>query len=508
LASDAEGLEVKIDDPEWSALVSAALLGTERTGGSAPIPATVAGLVAGADTEQAILVAAGSMAVRRRAGRTTTLDETPGLQPAEPDPRRQLTGAAARYVGLAFDERPSLAPEILDFVRATGHRLPDEWLPDLMALAKRPDDAAAYVELGGPRAAWLARTFPELGGDVVWGRGENWDEAWTAARTGAAKATVVRRLRHLDLPRAREALARWWASMPSDDRARTLEALDVRIEPADEPFLAEALTDRRADVRRTAAALLVLLPDSALSRRIEDEAKSLIATGGLVRKSLKVTLPSPSEEFVDLGFAGRSAAGYGERAWLLRSLLAHVRPERWSDWLRVDAPGLVDQASRSDEARPLLEGWIVATGRFGDPGWATAILSNPAVPNRVSTDMGQVLDGLSSADRAAAVAASAAALHPPVLAELATLIPAPWPTPLADAVLDVAELVGREQFPGPGLYELVRAAALRLQPDRADDLTKVASYKDELRPALTDVVETIRLRARIHEAFAAVPRPA
>ncbi len=74
-------------------------------------------------------------------------------------------------------------------------------------------------------------------------------------------------------------------------------------------------------------------------------------------------------------------------------------------------------------------------------------------------------------------------------------------------MLDVADLVGREQFPGPGLYELVRAAALRLQPDRADDLTNVASYKDELRPALTDVVETIRLRARIHEAFAAVPCP-
>jgi hypothetical protein len=75
-------------------------------------------------------------------------------------------------------------------------------------------------------------------------------------------------------------------------------------------------------------------------------------------------------------------------------------------------------------------------------------------------------------------------------------------------VLGVASLVGREQFAGPGLYELVRAAALRLPPDRADDLTNVASYKDELRPALTDVAETIRLRARIHEAFSSVTPPA
>jgi hypothetical protein len=251
---------------------------------------------------------------------------------------------------------------------------------------------------------------------------------------------------------------------------------------------------------------LVLLPKSALSRRLEDEARPLLATGGLVRKSLKATLPAPSDEFASLGFADRPASGYGERAWLLRSLLAHVRPERWNEWLRVDASGLVDQATRSDEARPLLEGWIVATTRFGDPAWATAILSNPAVRTKVMLNVGQALDGLAPVDRARVVAESAGAVDPVMLASFAGGIPAPWPRPLVDAVLDMARFVGKEQFPGPGLYELVRAAALGLPPDRADDLTNVASYKDELRPALTDAVETIRLRARIHEAFAAVPR--
>jgi Family of unknown function (DUF5691)/SWIM zinc finger len=506
VTTDAEGPDAKIDDPDWSALVSAALLGTERTGGNTPIPATVAGLVAGADPEGAILAAAGSMAVRRRAGRTTTRDEAPLPQPAEPDRRPQLTGAAARYVGIGFDERPSLAPEILELVRATGRRLPDEWLPDLMALAKQPDDAAVYVELGGPRAAWLARTLPELAGDVWWGTGEDSDEAWAAARTGVAKAAVVRRLRELDLSGAREALAKWWASMPAEHRARTLEAVEERLEPADEPFLTEALTDRRADVRRTAAGLLVLLPDSVLTRRIEDEAKPLLATGGLVRKSLKATLPAPSEEFEALGFTARPASGYGERAWLLRSLIAHVRPDRWTEWLRVDPAGLLDQATRSEEARPLLEGWIEATARFRDRGWATAILRNPAVRTKIMLNVGRVLDGLAAADRAMVVAETAGAVDPVMLASFSGSIPAPWPRPLADAVLDMARFVGQEQFPGPGLYELVRAAALCLPPDRADDLTNVASYKDELRPALTDVVETIRLRARIHEAFAAVPR--
>jgi hypothetical protein len=508
VTTDTEGLDVRVDDPDWAALVSAALLGTERTGGNAPIPASVAGLVTGADTEGAMLVAAGSMAVRRRAGRTTIVDEATGPQPAEPDTRPQLTGAAARYVGLAFDERPSLAPEILELVRRSGRRLPDEYLPDLMALATRTGDNSTHVELGGTRAAWLAQRFPELAGDAWWGSGEDWDDALASARTGTAKTGVVRRFRQLDPARARDALASRWASIPSDDRARLLEAVEVGIGPADEPFLSEAFADRRADVRRIAAGLLVLLPDGALTRRLEDDAKPLLATGGLVRKSIKVSLPSPSDEFAALGFGGRPEAGYGERAWLLRSLLAHVRPERWVEWLRVDAPGLVDQAARSDEARPVLEGWIVATARFGDPVWATALLGNPAVPNKVSTNIGQVLDGLPPAERATAVAASAAALHPPLLAALAASIPPPWPAPVAEAVLVVAALVGREQFAGPGLYELVGAAALRLPPAYEDGLIAVASYNDELRPALTDVVETIRLRARIHEAFAPLIPPA
>ena len=503
VTADADAIEVKIDDPDWSALVSAALLGTERTGGNAPIPTAVAGLVAGADTERGMLAAAGSMAVRRRAGRTTTLDREPLPAAAEPDVRPQLIGSAARYVGLAFEERPSLAPEVLDLVRRSGRRLPDEWLPDLMAMTARSDEAdAAVLELGGTRAAWLAHQFPDLAGDAAWGIGEDWDVGWAAARSGAARAALVRRFRELDLPRARKSLVAWWSEVASDERARVLAAVETGVDLADEPFLTEALADRRADVRRTAARLLGLLPESALARRLEEAARPLLASGGLVRKTMKVTLPSPSEEFEAMGFSGRPAAGYGERAWLLRSIVALVRPARWTQWLQVDAAGLVDQATRSDEARPLLEGWIEATARFGDPEWAAAILRNKTATSKVTANIGQVLDGLPPADRALSVADAAAALDPSSLAGLATAVPAPWPASLGDAVLEVARSLGREQFADASLYPLVRVAGLRLPPERADELEIVASYKGEPRPALTDVVETIRLRARIHQAFA------
>jgi hypothetical protein len=506
VTAESDTQELKIDDTDWSALVSAALLGTERTGGTAPIPAAVAALVGGTDTEGSILAAAASMTVRRRAGRTTTLDQGPLPAGAGPDPRPQLTGAAARYVGLALDERPSLAPEVLELVQRSGRRVPDEWLPELMILAARTDEAEdALLDAGGPRAAWLAGVFPELAGDAWWGTGEDWDEAWAEAHTGEARAGLLRRLRRLDLPRARRSLADWWEGIPSEGRARVMAALDFGLDEGDEPVLALALADRRADVRRAAARLLLRLPESVLTQRLETIGRPLLTTGGVVRKNLKVWLPTPSGELDEVGFGSRPAAGYGERAWLLRSILAHIRPARWTQWLQVDAAGLVDQATRSDEARPLLEGWIEATGRFGDPGWAIAILRNKEVPSKVTTDARQVLVGLSPADRAITVAKSAESIDPSVLASLAAAVPAPWPKALGDVVLAAAGAVGQDQFPGAGLYELVRAATLRLPPQRADELEAVATYKDELRPALIDVVETIRLRARVHEAFAALP---
>ena len=333
VTADADTIEVKIDDPDWSALVSAALLGTERTGGTAPIPTAVAGLVAGADTEQAILAAAASMAVRRRAGRTTSLDQAPLPPPAEPDPRPQLAGPPARYVGLAFEERPSLAPEVLELVRRTGRRLPDEWLPELMAFAERADDADTALVRPGRNPCRMARPqLPELAPATPGGRiGEDWEEAWAATASGAARAALVRRFRQLDLPRARRSLVDWWSEVASDERARILAAVETGLDPADEAFLAERLADRRVDVRRTAAGLLVLLPESALTRRLEDGgAAAACDRRARLRKSMKVSLPTPSEEFEALGFAGRPASGYGERAWLLRSILAHVRPERWT----------------------------------------------------------------------------------------------------------------------------------------------------------------------------------
>ena len=491
-------------DIGWPQLVSAALLGTERVGGSVPVPESVASLVTGAEPERALLAAAGSIAVRRRAARRTAIDDAPMPAPAELDARPPLSGAAARHLGLVVTEEAPLVPEFLGLV-PRSRRLPDEWLPDLLELAARSDAVRdALAGIAGPRATWLAAALPELdtAGTVL---GVDPDEAWEASRTATARVALVRALRRDDPAAARDALARWLPDAAAVERARILGALEVGLAPADESLLVGGIGDRRVDVRRAAAELLVRLPGSDLTRRVESHARPLLASQGRLRPSLSVSLPMVDADLEAAGFGGKPPEGIGERAWLLRDLLAHVRPGRWVEWLGIDAAGLIDRALRSDEARPVLEGWILATERFGDRDWAAALLRAPDVRTKVMVNVGQVLGGLDPVDTAVVLAETTKQLEPAMLASFVGAVPAPWPPPLVEAVLGVIRTFSGSQYPDQALYQLVRAASIGLLPDRAEDLSTLASYEGQIRPALADAIETIRLRARFHDAFANLP---
>ncbi|MBY0395182.1 MAG: hypothetical protein K2X91_01765, partial [Thermoleophilia bacterium] len=342
---------------------------------------------------------------------------------------------AARLLELVITDQPALVPEFLGLVQPSRRRLPDEWLPDLLELAARSRAVRdAIADVGGPRATWLAAALPELdpgGGAPI---GQELDEAWEAAGSAAARVALVGAMRRDDVATARDALARWLPAVAGDERARILSALEVGLEPADEALLARGIGDRRIDVRRAAAALLVRLPGSALTRLIEDHARPLLEIRGRLRPSLAITLPTIDPELEAAGFGGKPPAGFGERAWLLRDLIAHVRPGRWIEWLGTDPSGLVDRALRADDARPVLEGWIGATGRFGDQGWASALLRAADVRTKVMVNIGQVFEHLDPAGRATVLAETAKQLEPAMLAAFVEDVPAPWPRALVEAV--------------------------------------------------------------------------
>ncbi len=83
------------------------------------------------------------------------------------------------------------------------------------------------------------------------------------------------RARHPAL--ARDLLAGTWTTERAEDRLMFLDSLRTGLQPADEPFLEQALSDRSRNVLATAAELLSSLPDSALAGRMAARAAACVA---------------------------------------------------------------------------------------------------------------------------------------------------------------------------------------------------------------------------------------
>lgn len=351
----------------WEELVAAALLGTDRR----PLPPLeLPGVALPEEPEARLFRAAGVLALYRQAGRVPPRDDGPADAPAAEDGR-----PVAALPALPRE----LLPEWLDLVVRTGRRAPEEALPALLDLARAdPRQHPRVMAAGGARAAWLARLRPE------W---DPADDAETfATRSTEQRAAALRRLRWRNAPAARELLERGWSEEPAAARIALVKALEVRLEPADEPFLERARGDRRKEVREEALGLLLRLPDSGPSRALWEGARGLLRLEG---KRLHVQPPTGPPPLA--GARGKM----GERAWWLRETVARIPPWRWGP-----AEPLVAAAAASDHARALLEGWAVAAARFPRRDWAEALLAQP-----LEADMARrLVTALPPADREAVVA--------------------------------------------------------------------------------------------------------
>jgi len=165
----------------------------------------------------------------------------------------------------------------------------------------------------------------------------------------------------------------------------------------------------------------------------------------------------------------------------------------------------VDRALRAEEARPILEGLTEGAGRFEDGDWLVALLANDGVAEKIEIDPIRALTRLPPGARAAVAARAVGSADPKTLARLVAVCPGPWPDELAEAVLAAVGTLGGSEVPDQGYYELVRAAATGIRPGHAGRLADLASHGDRLRPALEGAVETIRFRAELGAAFAALP---
>ena len=364
----------------WHDLVTASLIGTERT----VVPAVgILGLAPAeddtGDPAAVLLDRAALLTAARRAGRRP--DRAEPLPACEPDPRPAVSPAAGRRLArMLSGEYPELLTEWLAAIAARSRRPPPQYLPALLDRARRAGSAdrglaRLVAEAGGPRARWLAGLNPDW--ESVLPEALTGDEPWRLG-TASQRHAYLTALRSRDPGAARELIADGWAAAGAAERAMFLSALADAPGPADEPVLEAALDDRAEDVRRWAAHLLARLPGSALGQRMAERALRCVRMEcGARGPHLVITPPAERDASMQRdGIEPGPAAGRAhKRASMLRLVVARTPLRTWTDAFGLTAPQVVALRS-GDWAPDLFTGWTQAAIVQRDNQWTAALIGH------------------------------------------------------------------------------------------------------------------------------------
>ncbi|WP_207312897.1 DUF5691 domain-containing protein [Streptomyces nodosus] len=519
----------------WEELVTVALLGTDRRTPSWLPPGREA-------APRALLDLAAVETVRRRAG---LLPAPAGArpEPAAPDPRPVLPAAAARRLTMLLSERPGsgdgrrgsapdlmeLLPQWLSLACERGFAPPPEALPALLDAARgRTDLRPAALAFAGPRARWLARLNPNWrfvlratpgGGSGPPPKepehgGRLWQEGLFAERVALLTA-----LRARQPHAARDLLASTWATERAEDRLMFLDSLRTGLDPADEPFLEQALLDRSRTVRATAAELLSTLPGSALAGRMAARAAACVAVDRTRREpTIVVEAPHECDPGMERdGVVPKPPAGRGERSWWFGQLVEAAPLGSWTARLGGRTPQEITALPVADDWRcELHRAWCRAAVRQRDTDWSRALLGAPSAPEAggpgaVSlAERARLLSALPPAERAGWVAGFVSAHGLSEAFQLLGVCEIPWAAPLGRAVVDALN-IARDAGSYPWSFSGVMGLAERcLDPAQASHLDMLAAIPDEPEDAspgaggywaeaFQRLTTTLRLRATMRE---------
>jgi hypothetical protein len=380
----------------WQDLVTAGLIGTERTGFPPPPAAGLPGPAGAADIPfpyypvpdspvpddpaAVLLDRAALLTVARRGGRLP--DRAEPLPVAEPDPAPAVGRAAARRLArMLGGEHPDLLAEWLAAAVSRGRRAPAALLPTLLERARRvvpadPELRRLAAEAGGSRAQWLAGLNPDW--KFVTAHTLAGDDAWRLGSKGQRRGYLAA-LRACDPGAARDLIADGWAAAGPDDRVMFIKAMADGLSLADEPLLEAALDDPNAFVRKMAAEVLAGFPESALGQRMAARALGCLRLEhGMGGPRLTVTLPGACDAAMRRdGIAPDAATGgspLSGQAHLLLEVLARTPLRTWTAEFRRTAAQILGVPS-AGWTRVLSAGWSRAAMAQRDQAWMTALIS-------------------------------------------------------------------------------------------------------------------------------------
>ncbi|MEO0985477.1 MAG: DUF5691 domain-containing protein [Cyanobacteria bacterium J06639_14] len=366
----------------WQTLVGTALLGTDR---QSPVPppaadalTTLLGQLDWGQPEQALLEAAGAIALHQQVGRQPATQTLPPITPCPLDDRPCCHTLTARHLQVALEQYPKVLPELLTLIIAAQQRVPEQWLPKLLRFGLQDTQLRPQIaSVLGQRGQWLAAQNP------AWRYGEvqtltDFSPASPASQiiweegSRSERALFLQRWREVDPAAAREALTVVWSSERAKEREALLEVLATHLSMADEPFLENALDDRGQFVRELAAELLVQLPESGLSQRMVQRIQPWVRLQqGRQDLQIIVTLPEACEQDWERdGINPTPPKGKGQRAWWLEQMLASVPLNVW----QAEPAAIVRAIPGHPWQTLLLRGWSQATQHQNHAAWADALL--------------------------------------------------------------------------------------------------------------------------------------
>jgi hypothetical protein len=456
-------------------IVATAIIGTgqlsnqELTTGTS-IDALVEQLGNG-DIERKLLLAAGSLALYRQAGRIPEQAPEPP-QPADPESIHACLAKVAHLLqGLLQGEQRELLPEALYRLKQGGQRLPYELLPLALGYgAQSKEIRPALFAVLGERGrwlsqfdkawAWVAQFLTETSTTLP----ENAETLWQEGTLGQRRQLLAR-MRSVEPAKAREWLSDVWKKEKAETRAELLATFKTGLSSDDEAFLEKALDNRSEIVRDISATLLARIPTSALAQRMLARADAMLT---YANGTFSITLPPE----IDASWQRDGITAPPNRrdapTWYARQLLTLIPPTHWEERFcispativttlteairanqdkmlqAISKSALIDAEEGNAPGELLLRCWSYAATLFESPHWIEPLWAwwcanpdNSTIHDTSTTSIYQILG-----QRLPQKVAEKYALEHLIQAQneqwtlLLPTLPAPWSKDFGDACLE------------------------------------------------------------------------
>ncbi len=360
----------------WTNILKTALLGTAR---KQLTPASLKELkamgVSVEDSESKIILESASIfSLLNKSGYAL-----PKIQPddsalAGKESLPPCSRKSARHLGLILGGMYTEAlPEFLYHLAKVGKRLPEDRLPEIFQICKNKQELILVRETMGARGEWLVKQNSDWSYLNVLSDPSLWDLSIKKDRIH-----LLRNIRAVDPETALHLLNNNWKKETYQSKIAYIKCLEIGLSISDQTFLETCLDDGRKEVRKEAARVLSLLPDSALVKRMFERGIHFIQIkkSGLRKKKLEIQLPQRCDDaMIRDGIDPRSQwFRGGVKAGRLGQIVAAIPPSNWEKHFEIKPAKFLDMIAESDWSELLVQALLEATQKYKDENWSAALI--------------------------------------------------------------------------------------------------------------------------------------